>query len=102
MTGLSKRRNHSTQIGSLFCRNRLKAKNADLSRGFTQLAVELIAISEVEDGDIFYGAVTTGDVWRFGRLDRSSHQISQDITLYRIPDDLENLLLILLGILEDM
>ena len=79
----------------------VEAKNADLSRGFTQLAVELIAISEVETGDVFYGAVTTGDVWRFGRLDRSSHQISQDITLYRIPDDLENLLLILLGILED-
>ena len=79
----------------------VEVKNADLSRGFTQLAVELIAISEVEDGDIFYGAVTTGDMWRFGRLDRSSHQISQDITLYRIPDDLENLL-ILLGILEDM
>ena len=38
----------------------VEAKNADLSRGFTQLAVELIAISEVEDGDIFYGAVTTG------------------------------------------
>jgi len=31
----------------------VEAKNADLSRGFTQLAVELIAISEVEDGDIF-------------------------------------------------
>ncbi len=79
----------------------VEAKNADLSRGFTQLAVELIAISEVEEGDVFYGAVTTGDVWRFGRLDRPGRQISQDITLYRIPDDLENLLLILLGILED-
>ena len=49
----------------------VEAKNADLSRGFTQLAVELIAISEVEDGDIFYGAVTTGDMSRFGRLDRA-------------------------------
>jgi hypothetical protein len=38
------------------------------ARGFTQLAAELIAISEVEEGDVFYGAVTIGDVWRFGRL----------------------------------
>jgi hypothetical protein len=80
----------------------VEAKNADLSRGFTQLAVELIAISEVEDGEIFYGAVTTGDTWRFGRLDRTQRRISQDITLYRSPDDLENLLLILLGILETL
>jgi hypothetical protein len=34
----------------------VEAKNDDLTRGFTQLAAELIAISEVEEGDVFYGA----------------------------------------------
>jgi hypothetical protein len=78
----------------------VEAKNDDLTRGFTQLAVELIAISEVEEGDVFYGAVTIGDAWRFGRLEQTKQQIFQDVSLYRIPDDLEDLMKILLGILE--
>ncbi|AFZ59359.1 hypothetical protein H6G54_03455 [Anabaena cylindrica FACHB-243] len=78
----------------------VEAKNDDLTRGFTQLAVELIAISEVEEGDIFYGVVTIGDAWRFGRLEKTNQQIFQDISLYRIPDDLEDLMRILVGILE--
>lgn len=78
----------------------VEAKNDDLTRGFTQLAVELIAVSEVEEGDVFYGAVTIGDAWRFGRLEKSKEQIFQDISLYRIPDDLEDLMNILVGILE--
>lgn len=78
----------------------VEAKNDDLTRGFTQLAAELIAISEVEEGHIFYGAVTIGDVWRFGRLEKTSRQIFQDVSLYTIPDDLEELMRILVGILE--
>jgi hypothetical protein len=78
----------------------VEAKNDDLTRGFTQLAVELIAISEVEEGDVFYGAVTIGDAWRFGRLEKRKQQIFQDVSLYRIPDDLEDLMKILVGILE--
>ncbi len=78
----------------------VEAKNDDLTRGFTQLAVELIAIAAVEEGDVFYGAVTIGDAWRFGRLEKTKQQILQDVSLYRIPDDLEDLMRILVGILE--
>lgn len=78
----------------------VEAKNDDLTRGFTQLAVELIAIAEVEEGDLFYGSVTIGDAWRFGRLEKTKQQILQDVSLYRIPDDLEDLMKILVGILE--
>ncbi|HBL12966.1 MAG TPA: hypothetical protein DD379_16530 [Cyanobacteria bacterium UBA11162] len=78
----------------------VEAKNDDLTRGFTQLAVELIAISEVEEGDIFYGSVTIGDAWRFGRLEKTNQQIFQDISLYRIPDDLEDLIRILVAIVD--
>jgi hypothetical protein len=78
----------------------VEAKNDDLTRGFTQLAVELIAISEVEEGDVFYGAVTIGDAWRFGRLEKTKQQIFQDVSLYRIPDDLEYSMKILVVILE--
>ena len=78
----------------------IEAKNDDLTRGFTQLAVELIALSQVEEQNILYGAVTIGDVWRFGRLDRSQQQIVQDINLFKVPEDLDTLASVLIGILE--
>lgn len=77
----------------------VEAKNDDLSRGFTQLAVELIALAQVGEQDILYGAVTIGDAWRFGKLDTRNRAIAQDITLYRVPDDLEELTRILIGII---
>lgn len=79
----------------------IEAKNDDLTRGFTQLAVELIALAEIEEQDIFYGAVTMGDIWRFGKLDRQKKEITQDINLFKIPDELMELGCILVGILEE-
>ncbi len=78
----------------------IEAKNADLARGFTQLAVELIALAKAEAQTVLYGAVTIGDTWRFGYLDTQSHQITQDIALYRVPDDLEQLTQILIGLIQ--
>src|SRR6476661_7852955 len=78
----------------------IEAKNADLSRGFTQLAVELIALAQAESQAVLSGAVTIGDTWRFGRLDRQNHQITQDLALYRVPDDLEQLTQILIGLIQ--
>ncbi|NER51448.1 MAG: hypothetical protein F6J92_33285 [Symploca sp. SIO1A3] len=78
----------------------IEAKKDDLTRGFTQLAVELIALSHIEEQNVFYGAVTIGDVWRFGKLDRHQQRITQDLNLFKVPDDLESLVRVLLGILE--
>ncbi|MGK7876098.1 MAG: hypothetical protein AB4426_23210 [Xenococcaceae cyanobacterium] len=80
----------------------VEAKNADLSRGFTQLAVELIALDEWSNSDqpILQGAVSTGDIWQFGLLHREPKQITQDLNLYRVPADLEELLRILVAILK--
>jgi hypothetical protein len=79
----------------------VEAKNADLSRGFTQLAVELIALDQwtIVETPILYGAVTTGDIWKFGKLHRQERHIEQDINLYRVPADLGELMEILVGIL---
>ncbi|WP_448573609.1 hypothetical protein [Trichothermofontia sp.] len=77
----------------------VEAKNDDLARGFTQLAVELIALAQAEAPAVLYGAVTTGDVWRFGKLEVAENRVTQDITLYRVPDDLPRLTQILMGIL---
>ncbi|MEG4489193.1 hypothetical protein [Microcoleus sp. D2_18a_B4] len=78
----------------------IEAKNDDMTRGFTQLAVQLIAMSHVEDQNIFYGAVTMGDIWRFGKLDRNQHTIFQDTHLFTVPDDLDDLLKVMVGILD--
>ena len=80
----------------------IEAKNADMDKGFTQLAVELIAMAHyLEEGNnILYGAVTMGDVWRFGYLDRRKKLIKKDIDAYLIPADLEKLFLVFFGILN--
>lgn len=80
----------------------IEAKNADLAKGFTQLAVELIALDQWIESEqpILQGAVSTGDIWQFGILHREQKEIQQGLTLYRVPDDLESLLRILIKILE--
>ena len=46
----------------------IEAKQSDLSRGFTLLAVELIALDQWIESpvSVLYGAVTTGEDWRLG------------------------------------
>lgn len=78
----------------------IEAKNDDLTRGFTQLAVEMIALSRRDSAQkMLYGAVTIGDVWLFGAFDVGQQQIRQDIFRYRVPQDLQDVLEILTGIL---
>lgn len=80
----------------------IEAKRDDLTRGFTQLAVEMIALSMLAEtpDDQLYGVVTMGDVWVFGILEQASRTIFRDITNYTLPDDLEEIVRILVGILE--
>ena len=91
----------------------IEAKRDDLTRGFTQLAVEMIALATAEDeaassesspnqsSPYIYGAVTIGSFWLFGRLDKGQKRIVQGIGGYQIPDDIEDLVRILVGILEE-
>ena len=81
----------------------IEAKQADLSRGFTQLAVELIALDQwiTSDTPILYGAVTTGEDWRFALYKRQGKQITEDIKLYRVPEELTELINILVSILNN-
>lgn len=79
----------------------IEAKNSDLERGFMQLAVELIALDKWTDSVAphLYGAVSTGEIWRFGILERATKTVIQDLNLFRVPADLEELLRILIAIL---
>lgn len=79
----------------------IEALKADLDRGFTQLAVELIALNDWTNSDspTLSGVVSTGNIWQFGVLNRDRRQIVQDLSLYRVPDDLEDLQRILVELL---
>jgi hypothetical protein len=79
----------------------IEAKNADLQRGFTQLATELIALDQLDisTNHRLYGAVSLGNVWQFGVVERAQKRIIQDLNLYRVPADLTELLAIMAGIL---
>ncbi|BAY33059.1 hypothetical protein NIES2107_49540 [Nostoc carneum NIES-2107] len=79
----------------------VEAKQSDLGRGFTQLAVELIALDQwiQSETPLLYGAVTTGEDWRFGIFHRQQKLISQDLKLYRVPEELEELLRVIVGII---
>jgi len=76
----------------------IEAKREDLTYGFTQLIAELIALDcwdKTPDNPILIGAVTTGNIWQFGRLNRESKQIQQGLDSYRVPEDLDPLMRIL-------
>jgi len=79
----------------------IEAKRENLDNGFTQLAAELIALDQWTDKEtsLLYGAVTTGQDWRFGVFYRQERKIIEDLKLYRVPEELETLLRILAGIL---
>ncbi len=69
----------------------VEAKRDDLTRGLTQLAVEMTEIGDC------YGVVTTGNIWQFAQL--TGTLITQDLNLYRVPTDVADLVGSLLGIL---
>lgn len=80
----------------------IEAKQADLVRGFTQLSAELIALDQwtKSTAPILYGAVTTGEDWRFGLFDRSRKVIQQDSRRLLVPQELVELVEILTYILQ--
>jgi len=80
----------------------VEAKRDDLDYGFTQLMAEMIAVDQwersptVEQQSVLTGAVTTGTLWQFGVLDRKSKVITQGLNTYRVPEELEEILRILI------
>lgn len=76
----------------------IEAKKEDLDYGMTQLFAELIALDnwqENQQENPLIGAVTTGKIWEFAQLDRSQKHLDQGLDTYRVPDDLDPLMRIL-------
>lgn len=84
----------------------IEAKYEDLTRGFAQLVAELVAIDrwdgspEIAIQPVLLGAVTTGTIWQFGKLDRHVKHFEQGVNSYRVPEDLEIVMRILLAALK--
>ncbi len=79
----------------------VEAEKDDLTRAFVQMAVEMIALAQVEPQAQIYGAVTLGSVWQFGQILGDPRTIRQDLTLYRVPEDLESVAGILTAMVGD-
>lgn len=76
----------------------IEAKREDLDYGFTQLVAKIIALDKWDktpEQSVILGVVTTGTIWQFGRLHRETKEIEQGLNLYRVPDDLDPLMRIL-------
>jgi hypothetical protein len=76
----------------------IEAKKGDLDYGMTQLCAELIALDQWQNQEQqthILGAVTTGQIWQFARLNREEKHIEQGLNLYLVPDNLEPLMRIL-------
>jgi len=80
----------------------IEAKNADIVSGMKQLLVELIALDKLEEPTCahIHGAVSIGDDWRFARLTRATQRITEDLKLYRVPEELDRLIGVLIGLLQ--
>ncbi|MGJ3251931.1 MAG: hypothetical protein ACFE0J_12475 [Elainellaceae cyanobacterium] len=80
----------------------IEAKRENLYAGFTQLGAELVALDQWTESEtpILYGAVSTGQIWQFGIFQRSPKHLIEDPTLYRIPEELDPLFRILIGIIS--
>jgi hypothetical protein len=81
----------------------IEAKKQDLDYGMTQLFAEMIALDQWDQSTAqptLLGAVTTGKIWEFALLDRSKKHLYQGLKSYRVPEDLEELLRILVQALQ--
>lgn len=81
----------------------IEAKKGDIDKGFNQLVAEMIALDMYKEKQLpnsIYGAVSIGELWRFGVLNRNEKSIYRDLHTYRVPEDIEKIFMIILGILQ--
>lgn len=79
----------------------VEAKRDDLDYGVSQLIAEMIALDQwerspsVEQQGYILGALTIGTLWQFAWLDRHTKLITQGLEGYRVPQELEKIMRIL-------
>ncbi|MEM9215535.1 MAG: hypothetical protein AAGD25_14465 [Cyanobacteria bacterium P01_F01_bin.150] len=80
----------------------IEAKKEDLTNGMKQLATELIALDQWTESPqpLLLGAVTTGILWQFMQLDRTTKRLTQGLENYLVPENIESLMGILVQALS--
>jgi hypothetical protein len=82
----------------------IEAKRDDLENGFNQLAAELIALDCSDYADdsqtTLVGFLTTGTLWQIAALHRQTSNIVLSLNTYRVPEDLQTLVPILISSLQ--
>lgn len=81
----------------------IEAKRQDLDYGFTQLIAEMVALDQWDrtpEQLMLLGAITTGTVWKFAWLNRKTKHFEQGLDSYRVPEDLDDLMRILVAALS--
>jgi hypothetical protein len=68
-----------------------------VARTFQSMALNRWVESE---SPILYGAVSTGEIWRFGLYDRAAHHVVEYLPLHRVPQDVEFVTRTIIGILQ--
>jgi hypothetical protein len=78
------------------------ARGGDMRRGSSELTAALAAMDNWTETGVarLYGAATNGSVWRFGTLDRAARQITLDARPIVLPDEMERLARVLVGIVN--
>lgn len=82
----------------------IEAKRDDVESGFTQLLAELVAVDQWErapKSSLLVGAVSTGNLWQFGTLDRVKKRFTQGLNAYLVPGDLDPLMRVLASVLTN-
>ncbi len=61
--------------------------------------MEMLALDKWTDSEQpeIVGALTTGNIWQFGILHRHQKYVEENITVYRVTEELETVLRILLA-----
>ncbi|MEM6255017.1 MAG: hypothetical protein AAF821_19045 [Cyanobacteria bacterium P01_D01_bin.156] len=80
----------------------IEAKRQDLDYGVTQLIAEMVALDQWEktpEQSMLLGVITTGTVWQFAWLNRNTKHFEQGLDSYRVPEDLDVLMRILVAAL---
>ena len=82
----------------------IEAKQEDLTNGFKQLAAEMIALDQWMESEQKHliGAITTGVLWQFSRLDRAAKHVELGLESYRVPEDIDVLMRILVQALQSV
>lgn len=77
----------------------VEANRQDLAYGMTQLAAEMIALDkwdELPEQSVILGGVSIGEAWQFATLNRQTKLFHQNIAIYAIPDDRQDVIGVLL------